>query len=287
MKKRLAITGGTGFVGTNLRKLFEDNEFEISIIKREELNNIEKLTQIINNCEIVINLAGANIINRWTDEYKKTLYHSRIDTTISLVTAMEKCENRPKLFISTSAVGIYDNKKTYNEENIEYATDFLANLCKKWEDEALKAKEFNIRTAIFRFGIVLGDGGALGKMLLPFKLGIGGVIGNGQQAFSFIHIEDLLNAYLHIYNNSQLEGIFNLTAPTPTTNKGLTKALGKTLKRPTILPVPEFVLNLIFSEGAKVLTDGQSVVPKRLLDSGFNFKYQTVEDSIENLVGNQ
>jgi uncharacterized protein (TIGR01777 family) len=287
MKKRLAITGGTGFVGTNLRKLFEDNEFEISIIKRDELNDIEKLTQIINNCEIVINLAGANIINRWTDEYKKILYHSRIDTTISLVKAMEKCENKPKLFISTSAVGIYDNKKTYNEENIEQATDFLANLCKKWEDEALKAKELNIRTAIFRFGIVLGDGGALGKMLLPFKLGIGGVIGNGQQAFSFIHIEDLLNAYLHIYNNSQLEGIFNLTAPTPTTNKGLTKALGKTLKRPTILPVPEFVLNLIFSEGAKVLTDGQSVVPKRLLDSGFNFKYQTIEDSIENLVGKQ
>jgi NAD dependent epimerase/dehydratase family enzyme len=122
-------------------------------------------------------------------------------------------------------------------------------------------------------------------MLTPFKLGIGGTIGDGKQDFSFIHISDLLDAYEYVIENKQCDGVYNLTAPTPTTNLGLTKALGKTLNRPTILPVPEFALNLIFSEGAKVLTDGQCAKPKRLIDSGFKFKYTNIEDTIEDLVG--
>lgn len=160
----------------------------------------------------------------------------------------------------------------------------LRNLCKDWEAEAQKAKDLDIRTAIFRFGIVMGDGGALAKMLTPFKLGIGGTIGDGTQAFSFVHIEDLLKAYIFVLENNTLDGIFNLTAPNPSTNYGLTKALGKSLNRPTILPIPQFVLNFILSEGAKVLTDGQSVIPKHLIDSGFKFKFKTIEDTIENLV---
>lgn len=197
---------------------------------------------------------------------------------------MASVENKPKLFISTSAVGIYSNKDCYDEESFEYANDFLAKLCQDWEKEAFKAKEYEIRTAIFRFGIVLGKGGALKKMLLPFKLGVGGTIGDGNQHFSFIHIEDLLNAYKFLIENIDLNGVFNLTAPTPTTNKGLTQALGKALNRPTIFPVPEFVLNMIFSEGAKVLTDGQCVKPKRLVDGGFIFKHTTIENSINSLI---
>ena len=282
--KTVAITGISGFVGTNLKRLFESQGFEVLGIKREELKNIEKLTSIINKSNIVINLAGANIIKRWTDSYKELLYASRIDTTQALIEAMHKAENKPELFISTSAVGIYKNKSCYDEENYDLEDDFLARLCQSWERSALRAKELDIRTAIFRFGIVLGKGGALEKMLLPFKLGLGGTIGNGKQSFSFIHIEDLLNAYNFIYENKDLEGIFNLTAPVPTTNLGLTKTLGKVLHRPTILPVPSFALNMIFSEGAKVLTDGQCVKPKRLLDSGFKFKYETIETTIENLL---
>ena len=182
-------------------------------------------------------------------------------------------------------VGIYSNKKQYHEENIEYSEDFLGGVCKDWEDEALKANEYGVRTAIFRFGIVMGEGGALAKMLIPFKLGVGGTIGDGSQAFSFIHIDDLINAYKFVIENENMQGAYNLTAPIPTTNKGLTKALGNTLNRPTILPVPQFALNLIFSEGAKVLTDGQSVLPQRLLDAGFKFKYKTIEETIENLLG--
>jgi uncharacterized protein (TIGR01777 family) len=280
--KTIAITGASGFVGTSLIKYFSALGYKVLPIARDVLNNQEKLNEILNSSDIVINLAGANIINRWSESYKKLLYSSRIDTTSKIVNTIKNIQNKPKLLISTSAVGIYDNKETYNE-NGNYSNDFLSKLCQDWENEASKAKSDSTKVSIFRFGIVMGkDGGALQKMITPFKLGLGGVIGNGSQSFSFIHIDDLLNAYKFVIENNY-EEIFNLTAPEPTTNKGLTLALGKTLKRPTILPVPEFVLNLIFSEGAKVLTDGQSVVPKKLLDLGFKFKFKTIEDTIDNL----
>ena len=280
--KTIAITGASGFVGTSLIKYFSALGYKVITIARDVLNNQEKLNEILNSSDIVINLAGANIINRWSESYKKLLYSSRIDTTSKIVNTIKNIQNKPKLLISTSAVGIYDNKETYNE-NGNYSNDFLSKLCQDWENEASKAKSDTTKVSIFRFGIVMGkDGGALQKMITPFKLGLGGVIGNGSQSFSFIHIDDLLNAYKFVIEN-EYEEIFNLTAPEPTTNKGLTLALGKTLKRPTILPVPEFVLNLIFSEGAKVLTDGQSVVPKKLLDLGFKFKFKTIEDTIDNL----
>jgi len=280
--KTIAISGASGFVGSSLNKFFTELDYKVIPIKRETLDDKTKLESLLNSSDILINLAGANIINRWSESYKKLLYSSRIDTTQKLVSAIKNIENPPQMLISTSAVGIYDNKSTYDEKG-NFSNDFLSSLCQDWEKEALKAKSEKTKVSIFRFGIILGeDGGALQKMITPFKLGLGGVIGSGKQAFSFIHIKDLLEAYKFVIENSY-EDTFNLTAPKPTTNKGLTLALGKTLKRPTILPLPEFVLNIIFSEGAKVLTDGQSAVPKRLLDLGFEFKYKTIEETIENL----
>ncbi|MCD4758129.1 MAG: TIGR01777 family oxidoreductase [Arcobacteraceae bacterium] len=281
---KIAITGASGFVGSNLKDIFHQNGHDVIAIKREDLKDIEILSNLLDGCDAVVNLAGANIISRWSEEYKNLLYSSRIGTTRNLFKAIEKTKNKPEIFISTSAVGIYDNQSTYDEENFNYGDDFLAKLCKDWEKEALKVQTLGIRTVIFRFGIVLGDGGALGKMLLPFKLGLGGTIGDGKQVFSFIHIDDLKNAFEFALEHDNIEGIYNMTAPTPTTNYGLTKALGKSLHRPTILPVPAFILDLIFSEGSKVLTDGQSAVPKRLLDAGFEFKFQNIEDTIDNLV---
>ncbi|MFA6739855.1 MAG: TIGR01777 family oxidoreductase [Arcobacteraceae bacterium] len=280
--RTIAITGASGFVGTSLTKYFSDLGYKIIPISREILNDKQKLEDTLNSTQIVINLAGANIINRWSESYKKLLYSSRIDTTSKIVNAINSAQNKPKLLISTSAVGIYDNKTTY-DENGSFSNDFLSSLCQDWEKEALKAKSETTKVSIFRFGIVLGsDGGALQKMITPFKLGVGGIIGSGKQAFSYIHIDDLMAAYKFVIQN-ECEETFNLTAPVPTTNKGLTLALGKTLKRPTILPVPEFVLNLIFSEGARVLSDGQSAVPQKLLDLGFEFKFKTIEETIENL----
>ncbi len=282
--KKIVITGASGFVGTSLTKVFKNEGYEVVAVDRKDLSDIGKLALVLDGASAIVNLAGANIVARWSDEYKKLLYSSRLNTTSALIETIGLCENKPEVLISTSAVGIYKNDKEYNEENIEYCDDFLGNLCKEWEAKALEAENFGVRTVIFRFGIVMGDGGALAKMLPPFKFGVGGTIGDGSQAFSFIHIEDLMNCYLFALNNT-LSGAYNLTAPVPTTNKGLTKALGKTLHRPTIFPVPEFVLRLIFGEGAKVLTDGQSVVPKRLLDAGFKFGFKTIEETIENLVG--
>ncbi len=233
----------------------------------------------------MINLAGASIIARWTPEYKELLRSSRLETTQAVVDAISHAEHKPKLLISTSAVGIYANDGVYDDISAKYSDDFLGTLCKEWEATALKAKSETTRVAIFRFGIVLGrDGGALKQMLTPFKFGLGGTIGNGSQAFSFIHIDDLINAYDFVIANESQDGAFNITAPTPTTNRGLTKALGRSLNRPTFLPLPEFVLRLIFGEDAKVLTDGQSVRPTRLLEAGFEFKYRNIEDTIENLV---
>ncbi len=282
--KTLAITGSSGFVGSNLKNKFESKGYKVIGIKREDLKDIEKLTNIVDESDFIVNLAGANIINRWTESYKKLLYTSRVDTTKALVSAISKAQNKPEVFISTSAVGIYKKEVCYDEDFYEYGDDFLGELCKTWEAEALRAEEFGVRTAIFRFGIVLGKGGALEKMLTPFKLGVGGTIGDGTQSFSFIHIKDLLNAYEFIFENENCKGIFNLTSPKPTTNYGLTKALGKSLCRPTILPVPRFFLNLIFSEGAKVLTDGHCVRPKKLLKEGFKFKFENIEDTIADLI---
>ncbi|RXJ92771.1 TIGR01777 family protein [Malaciobacter molluscorum] len=278
--KTIAITGASGFVGTSLKDFFGNLGYKILPIKREVLDNKKELENIVSSSDIIINLAGANIINRWSDEYKKLLYSSRIDTTKKIVNAINSVENKPNILISTSAVGIYDNKHRYDEKG-DFSNDFLSNLCQTWEDEAKKA---NTKVSIFRFGIILGkNGGALAKMMLPFKLGLGGIIGSGKQSFSYIHIDDLLNAYKFVIENC-IEDTFNLTAPEPTTNYGLTKALGKALNRPTIFPVPEFALKLIFSEGAKVLTDGQEAIPKKLLDLGFKFKYNNIQETVNSLV---
>ena len=281
--KTIAITGASGFVGTNLTKFFKSFNYKIIPISRDILNDELKLKNVLNESDVIINLAGANIISRWTAEYKELLYTSRIDTTKKIVSALNQITDKNKLLISTSAVGIYDNKETH-DENGTFANDFLSNLCQDWENEALKAKSPNIKVSIFRFGIVLGKGGgAFAKMLTPFRLGLGGIIGSGNQAFSYIHITDLLNAYKFVIENNY-EYTFNLTAPKPTINLLFTRALGKALRKPTIFPVPEFILKLIFSEGAKVLTDGQDVIPKRLLSLGFKFKYNDIKETVDGLI---
>ena len=281
----IAISGASGFVGKHLSNFFTEHGYKIIKIGRNDLQNIETLTQKLEGVEALVNLAGANIVQRWSESYKKVLYSSRIDTTKALVKAMSKTKNPPKTFISTSAIGIYKNDDVYDAESSELGDNFLANLCKDWESEAHKAERLGIRTLIFRFGIIMGaDGGALQKMLLPFKLGVGGVIGTGDQDFSFIHIKDLKRFYLYALEHTELQGVYNMTTSQPTTNRGLTKTLGQTLHRPTILPLPSFVVKLIFGEGSTVLTEGQSVVPARVLESGFTFEFETIEEVIQDLL---
>jgi uncharacterized protein (TIGR01777 family) len=283
---RIAMSGETGFIGSHLGEAFRAQGWEIVPLGRQDFKmEPEDLAKRMQGVDIVVNLAGAPVIKRWTEEHKKDMYESRITVTRKLVKAVSVMDSRPKLFISTSAVGYYDTKGIHTEEQHVKADDFLGRLAQDWEGEALKARKIGMRTVIFRFGIVLGrDGGALKQMLIPFKLGLGGTIGDGSQPFSWVHIKDLINTYLTVIENNKYEGIYNLTAPNPTTNRGFTKALSKALCRPALLCIPKFLLRLQLGEGAYVLTKGQTVIPKRLIDSGFTFLFPEIDEAVKDCV---
>jgi uncharacterized protein (TIGR01777 family) len=285
-KHLIAMSGATGFIGSHLRQSFEMDGWDVLTLGRHDFEmSPEELAGKMKGVDTVVNLAGAPVIKRWTEEYKNTMYKSRVNTTKSLVLACSHMDPKPKLFISTSAIGYYASGGPHTENNHVKANGFLGHLARDWEKEALTAKELGIRTVIFRFGVVLGkDGGALKEMLTPFKLGVGGTIGDGSQPFSWVHIRDLIHAFQAAVDNESYEGTYNLTAPKPTTNKGLTKALGKALGKPTIMQVPKFVLRLQLGEGSQVLTEGQTVFPERLVQSGFSFSFNNIEDAVKDCV---
>ena len=276
----LALTGSSGFVGSYLKDYFSSKGYEIILINRKDFQQTNQLEEKISKADVVINLVGANIIQRWTNEYKNILYHSRIDNTKKIVTAINN-NSKNQLLISTSAIGIYSDNVLNDEENFTYGDTYLTHICKDWENEANKA---NARVAIFRFGVVLGNGGALNKMLIPFKLGLGGKIGDGKQPFSYIHILDLARAYEFLIQKKELEGVFNLSTPYSVTNNKLTQILSNILNRPAFLPLPTFMVKLIFAEGASVLTNGQNVYPKRLINKGFKFNFEKIEDVLTDLL---
>lgn len=282
----IAMSGASGFVGTQLKRTLQQEGWKVIALSRQDFaGSSDELAQKINGVHAIINLAGAPIIKRWTADYKITLHNSRIGVTAKLIEACKTLPVRPALFISTSAIGFYADKGQHTESDCTKGDTFLAHLTQQWEEEAMRAEKLGIRTVIFRLGVVLGkNGGALEKMLLPFKLGLGGVIGDGSQHFSWIHIQDLIKAYQAVLEDASFTGVFNLTAPHPTTNSGLTRALGRALHRPTFLPVPRFALSLNFGEGATVLTGGQRVLPARLLEKGFNFDITTIEEAVVDCV---
>lgn len=272
----IAITGASGFVGTHLQDTFKD----CVVIERED--NEEDIARKLQGVDVVINLAGAPIIKRWSDPYKKVLIESRVETTRKLVNAIN--ESDVKHFISTSAIGAYPNDVACNESYPEYADDFLGKLTKVWEEEAFKC---NKPTAILRFGVVLGkEGGALAQMLTPFSLGVGGIIGDGKMMTSWIDIDDLMSIYKFVIDK-KLTGLYNAVSNEPVSNYRLTKALGDVLHRPTILPIPEFALRIMYGEAASVLTDSKKVYPKALLDAGFNFEYPDIESSLNHILKEQ
>jgi uncharacterized protein len=283
---KIAMSGSTGFIGSYLKQTFEKKKWKTIPLTRQDFSGDgASLHDKLFLADAVINLAGMPIAARWTESYKKELYTSRVLLTEMLVRTMSSLDPKPRVFISACGVGIYPKGGPYDEVHTDRSDDFLGHLAQSWEKAALKAQDTGLRTVVFRFGVVLGPGGgALAKMLPFFKLGLGGIIGNGEQAFSWVHIADLAKAHCAALQDDSYRGAYNLTAPNPTTNKGLTKALAHTLRRPAILPVPSFALKLLFGEGATVLLDGQSVLPKRLLDAGFDFKYQRIEDAFADLI---
>ena len=269
---KVAITGVSGFVGSHITEVFKD----FVAVHRNDSEDV--IVAKLKDVDVVINLAGAPIIKRWSEAYKKVLISSRVDTTRTLVNAINR--SNVKHFISTSAVVAYPDGVAC-DESCSYGDDFLASLTQSWEDEAKKCTK---PTTILRFGVILGnDGGALAQMLTPFKLGVGGIIGDGKMMTSWIDVDDLVGIYSYVIEH-KLTGTFNATAPHSVTNHSFTKALGKVLHRPTIFPLPEFVLKLIFGEGASVLTGSKEVYPKALQEAGYIFKYPEIETSLGHLL---
>lgn len=270
---KIVMTGSSGFVGTALRKALGD------CVRLGRHDDVGSLREKLEGVEVVINLAGAPILRRWSESYKKVLMESRLETTGRLVEAMKGSDVR--LLISTSAVGIYPDGVACDESCGALAQDFLGGLAKRWEEAALAAA---FPTAILRLGVVLGkEGGALGKMLPPFKLGLGGNIGDGRMMTSWVDLDDLISMYRFIIEE-KLEGVFNAVSPNPVTNAVFTRALGKVLHRPTLFPVPVTVLKLIYGDAASVLTGSKDVYPRELMEAGFSFRYPSIETSLEHIL---
>lgn len=291
-EKNILITGGTGFVGGYLRDVLLKQGHYLTIITRspesyksEESKNqkfitIEKVSSVMDSTDIVINLAGENLFGqRWTDTVKKRIYDSRILITRSLVDAIRASEKKPDVFISASGINYYEpaGDDVITEES-KAANDFLAKVCKDWENEAIQARDLGVRVVISRFGIVLEKGGGvIEKMKLPFSLFVGGAIGPGTQYMSWIHMKDLCNSIVFAIEHEEINDVFNATAPEPVTMNQFASAMGHVMNRPSIFRVPEFALNIILGEAAVPVVSSLNVQPKVLQKAGFEFEFDDLE----------
>lgn len=295
---KVLITGASGLIGKALQRSFREKGYEMLLASRSEPKGensiywdaVDGFTQPerLEGVDAVVHLAGESISGlRWTDEKKKAIRDSRVLGTRSVVSAISKLKDRPRVLVCASAVGFYGERG--DEELTESSAagdEFLSNVAKEWESEARRAEDAGIRTVLLRSGIVLSkDGGALGTMLTPFKLGVGGVIGSGKQWMSWISLDDEVEMINFAVENVNLRGAVNAVSPNPVTNHEFTKTLGDVLYRPTFLPLPEFAVSMIFGEmGDALLLASTKVLPKRLLDAGFTFKFPELKPAIEHAV---
>ena len=284
---KIAISGSTGFIGKQLSDYLLQSGNELIVISRADFaGGCNQLAKVINSAEVIINLAGSPVLQRWNKKNKQLILSSRVDTTRLLVEAVKLNlpEHRPNVFISASAIGIYENSGTSDENTKLLGTDFLAMVCKAWERETVALKAIDLRLCTVRIGIVLGTtGGSLAKMLPIFKAGLGGRIGSGKQPFSFIHIIDFCRAIEYLILHKGSAGIYNMVSSEATTNNQFTKVLSGCLHRPAFFAVPEFALNLIYGEASQMLTKGAIVKPSRLLNEGFQFQFPHISSALTDL----
>lgn len=284
---KVAICGISGFIGSSLKEAFEAEGYIVVGISRVDLSSgLEHLRELLRDANALVNIAGAPIAGRWTKARKEEIYNSRIETTRKLVEAMNGMASPPQDFISASAVGIYDEINVHDEFSLNYASGFLARICRDWEREALKVNPTQTRLSIFRLGVVLsGRGGALKKMIMPFKFGFGAKIGSGEAFMPWIHIDDVVKAIVEGVSSPRVSGVYNLVAPEILTNREFTAVLAKSLGRPAIFTLPSKLIRLLFGEGAGLILDGQQVIPQRLLADGFEFTYPTLVLALEKEFG--
>lgn len=281
---KIVICGMNGFVGNALNDYFSSKGDTVVPLSIRSSTTIESIVPILEHADVVINLAGANILGRWTKEYKALLRSSRLETTNKLVEGLSKCVHLPRTLLNASAVGIYDADHQHDEHSRHYANNFLSTLVQDWEDAAMAAKTLGIRVCTMRFGVVYGSGGgAMEKMLLPFKLGLGGKMGDGFQMISWIHIEDLVRGCDFLIENEEIQGAVNFTAPESLCNLEQTKKMGQHLHRPTFMNMPAWLVKIIFGEGSIVMLESKEVYPRILQDRGFRFNYPTFDSAMEQI----
>ncbi len=294
---KVAISGVSGLVGTALRSsLTSDGHDVIALSRRPSLPPLETITWDVENGRVdasglegvdaVVHLAGEPVAQRWNDPVKKAIRQSRVGSTRLLIEGLRSLKNPPKLLVSASAVGFYGNGGDAQlDESSPAGEGFLPDVCQEWEKTTMEALGLGIRAACVRIGIVLSTrGGALGKMLLPFKLGVGGPLGNGAQWMPWVHIDDIVGAFRFVISNDDLVGAVNGTTPNPVTNADFSKALGQALHRPAFLPVPSFGLKILFGEMSQILLEGQRAQPKKLLNTGYEFKYPHLPEALEDIL---
>ncbi|MDH5298840.1 MAG: TIGR01777 family oxidoreductase [Desulfobulbaceae bacterium] len=296
------ITGGTGFLGRALTDRLLAEGHAVTILSRGQPQRQQytpTLSYVLGDPahpghwqealadhEVVINLAGASIFRRWSEESKKVLRESRIATTRNLVAGLAARKGQPTTLITGSAVGYYGfHRDEEIDENGAGGSDFLATLCRDWEAAAMEAEPLGVRVIPCRIGVIIGpDGGALSRMLTAFRFGLGSPLGKGSQWFSWIHLDDLVNAFLFLIRNQSLTGPVNCTAPQPVTNREMSRALARALNRPLMPAAPAFLVRLALGEFGSVLLEGQRVVPKKLQDHGFSFRYPAIAGAFRQVV---
>ncbi|WP_417222165.1 TIGR01777 family oxidoreductase [Amphritea sp.] len=296
---KVLISGATGFIGSHLvPRLLEDGHALIILTRDaakarglfgDRVQVITHLDQLLcdERLDGIINLAGAGIADkRWSEAHKKTLVDSRVDLTAQINGLISRLEHKPDVMISGSAIGYYGCRSDglQLDEQGEVVDDFTHQLCQRWEAEALKAQTQGVRVCLLRTGIVLGDGGALAKMLPAFKLGLGGPVAQGSQWMSWIHMDDQIESICLLLTHDQFNGAFNLTSPEAVTNAVFSDQLAAALSRPAWFRVPAFVIQLLLGQGSDLLVKGQRVYPQRLLDAGYQFAYPKLSAALKQII---
>ncbi len=297
---KILVTGGTGFIGRALCPALIAAGHSLTIFSRYPgrvnktygnqavaLSAMKTLTES-HEFDAIINLSGAPVFGElWSEERKKTLLQTRIDMTQDLVQYIAKAQIKPKVFLSGSGVGFYGDQgdTILDESSPAHDENFSRQLCVQWEAEAEKAKEYGVRVCQLRTGLVLGkDGGFLKPLILPFKLGLGGRMGSGNQWMPWIHLDDHVAICQMLLENTELSGEINLTAPHPVINREFARILARVLRRPAFLPLPGWTLKMLFSEMAELLLGSQRVIPKRLMDAGYQFKFPELETAMRDIL---
>jgi len=305
MGKRILLAGATGFIGRHVCEVLHRRGDGVVALTRDPGSASKRLygrarvvgwdppavgpwRDEVSAVDAVVNLAGEPIVGRWNDARKKVIRASRVDATRAIVEAIAKSDKKPSVLVQGCAVGIYGETFEEVDETAKAGSGWLAELCEDWEAEAKKAEELGVRVVILRTGIVLGkDGGALPKMIPPFKIGLGGPLGSGEQWMSWIAIKDMVGLVELALDDERAKGPINAVAPNPVTNKEFVTELGDVLRRPSFIPTPEAALRLIFGEGADAVLKGQRVVPRRAIELEYPWFHPSLRGALKAALGEE